>query len=262
MAIDHPRVRDVVSGIYQIRRELPARPRTMQIWSDGKIYPVVVIPRGDERRRVDGRKIDTLHYSVRGYESRSGRRWKGSLELWLARDAAATPVEMHIERSLANLRLELHAAAGRPALISSPRFAETSPEMHVSCRIVLGRSRAPRGPIPPMPRIRRKTSMIQSLKLQRWSLCLLLVAFVALPLAGCKATEPKQDEAMSRDEMAPATEMTTESPWRRRSPPWPPFHRRRHRRRHRRLHQRGRRGARGRRPARRRGRRHARLPHP
>jgi len=54
--------------------------------------------------------------------------------------------------------------------------------------------------------------MIQSLKLQRWSLCLLLVAFVALPLAGCKASEPKQDEAMSSDEMAPATEMTSEEP--------------------------------------------------
>jgi len=54
--------------------------------------------------------------------------------------------------------------------------------------------------------------MIQSLKLQRWSLCLLLVAFVALPLAGCKASEPKQDEAMGSDEMAPATEMTTEEP--------------------------------------------------
>jgi len=114
VAIDHPRVRDVVSGIYQIRRELPARPRTMQIWSDGKIYPVVVIPRGAERRRVDGRKIDTLHYSVRGYEARSGHRWKGSLELWLARDAAATPVEMHIERSLANLRLELHQPPAAP----------------------------------------------------------------------------------------------------------------------------------------------------
>jgi hypothetical protein len=115
--IEQPRVRDVVSGIYQIRRELPERPRTMQIWSDGKIYPVVVIPRGEERRRVDGRKIDTLHYSVRGYESSSGRRWKGSLELWLARDAAATPVEMHIERSLANLRLELHEPHEPPAAV-------------------------------------------------------------------------------------------------------------------------------------------------
>jgi len=51
---------------------------------------------------------------------------------------------------------------------------------------------------------------IHSPNLQRWSLCLLLTAFVALPLAGCKAPEPKADETMAADE-APATEMTTEA---------------------------------------------------
>ena len=112
VVIDHPSARDVVSGIYQIRRELPTVPKTMQIWSDGKIYPVVVIPRGEESRKIDGRKIDTLHYEVRGYRAGDGRHWKGSLELWLAEDAAATPVEMHISRSLANLRLELQHPPG------------------------------------------------------------------------------------------------------------------------------------------------------
>ncbi len=98
---------DVVSGIWAIRRDPPARPRQMEIWSDGKIYPVVVVPRGRETRTIAGREIATRHFTVRGYDVPGKRRWKGSLELWLAEDAAATPVEIRIERRLADLRLEL-----------------------------------------------------------------------------------------------------------------------------------------------------------
>jgi hypothetical protein len=103
---------DIVSGIYRIRRELPQAAKPMRIWSDGKVYPVVVIPRGEEKRKVGGRKIATRHYTVRGYRAGEGRYWKGSLDLWLAKDAAATPVEMHISRSMANLKLELRDLDG------------------------------------------------------------------------------------------------------------------------------------------------------
>lgn len=105
--IEEPKVRDIVSGIYQIRRELPQTSHHMRIWSDGKIYPVIVIPKGEDVRKINGSKVRTRHYKVRGFRSDDGRYWKGNLEIWLARDAAATPVEMHIERSLANLRLQL-----------------------------------------------------------------------------------------------------------------------------------------------------------
>jgi hypothetical protein len=110
--IEQRGVLDVVSGIYAIRRDPPENPRTMEIWSDGKIYPVVVVPRGREVREIDGKKIPTRHFQVRGYEAKGGRKWKGKLELWLAEDPAATPVEIRIERSLADLRLEL---VGYPA---------------------------------------------------------------------------------------------------------------------------------------------------
>jgi hypothetical protein len=100
-------VRDVVSGIYAIRNDPPTSPRQMEIWSDGKIYPVVVIPRGEETRRVAGRPVATRHYSVQGYRAPGSRHWKGSLELWLAKDEAATPVEIHIARDLAAVKLRL-----------------------------------------------------------------------------------------------------------------------------------------------------------
>ena len=43
--------------------------------------------------------------------------------------------------------------------------------------------------------------MIQSLKSQRWTWCLLLAALVALPLAGCGGEEPEPMES----ELEPAT---------------------------------------------------------
>jgi len=102
-------VMDVVSGIYAIRRDPPTTSRHMEIWSDGKIYPVVVIPKGEVTRTIDGRRVLTRHYTVRGYKAAEGRFWKGSLELWLAKDAAATPVEIHITRDLAALQLRLQS---------------------------------------------------------------------------------------------------------------------------------------------------------
>jgi hypothetical protein len=100
-------VTDIVSGIYAIRRDPPAATRHMEIWSDGKIYPVMVIPKGEATRKIDGKAVATRHYTVRGYKTPDGRFWKGALELWLAKDAAATPVEIHITRDLAALQLRL-----------------------------------------------------------------------------------------------------------------------------------------------------------
>ncbi|HEX2163107.1 MAG TPA: DUF3108 domain-containing protein [Thermoanaerobaculia bacterium] len=102
-------VKDVVSGIYAIRQDPPTSTRRMEIWSDGKIYPVVVVPRGEESRKIDGERVPTRHYTVRGDKSQEGRYWDGSLELWLAKDAANTPVEIHIARDLAALQLRLQS---------------------------------------------------------------------------------------------------------------------------------------------------------
>jgi hypothetical protein len=106
--IDREGVLDVASGIYSIRRDPPTKPRRMEIWSEGKIYPVVVIPLGVEQRKLTGgRKVAARHYSIRGVNLPDRRRWKGKLDLWLANDQAATPVEIVISRNMADVRLEL-----------------------------------------------------------------------------------------------------------------------------------------------------------
>lgn len=104
---------DIVSGIQLIRRDPPREPRAMEIWSDGRFYPVMVVPHGRAQRRVEGREVPVRHYVVRGVEQPGRRLWKGGLELWLAEDAAATPVEILVTRSAARVRLELEGGGPR-----------------------------------------------------------------------------------------------------------------------------------------------------
>jgi hypothetical protein len=69
---------------------------------------VIVIPLGAETRRLqDGRKVEVRHFSIRGIDTPDRDKWKGKLDLWLARDEAATPVEILLSRNLADVHLEL-----------------------------------------------------------------------------------------------------------------------------------------------------------
>lgn len=109
--IDEKGVLDIASGIYSIRHDPPLKPRRMEIWSDGKTYPVVVIPLGAETRTVGKDKVETRHFSVRGVDLPNRNRWKGKLDLWLAKDGAATPVGILISRNLADVRMDLKAGS-------------------------------------------------------------------------------------------------------------------------------------------------------
>ena len=102
---------DIASGIYAIRNDPPVKPRRMEIWSDGKVYQVIVMPLGEETRKVGNAKVATRHFSIRGIESPGNRKWKGKLDLWLAKDGASTPVGILISRNLADVRLDLRPAS-------------------------------------------------------------------------------------------------------------------------------------------------------
>lgn len=112
-------VMDIVSGIYSIRRDPPTKSRRLSIWSDGDIYDVVVIPRGNEQRNLaDGTAVLTRHYAIRGLDLPGKDEWKGKIDLWLSLDEAATPIVIQISRSLADVRLDLK---------SLPRTAQQIP---------------------------------------------------------------------------------------------------------------------------------------
>jgi hypothetical protein len=105
--VDQPGVIDVASAIQLLRAERPARPQRMEIWSDGKLYPVEVRPMGRESVEVDGRRVEAFHVAVRPLVEAERRVWKGELDLWLADDPAATPVRILVSRSPARVLLEL-----------------------------------------------------------------------------------------------------------------------------------------------------------
>ena len=98
---------DVASGIQRIRERQPRSPLSLRIWSDGKVYPVVVKRVGAERVAVPAGQFETDHYRVQGVRRDGERFWKGNLDVWIARDERATPVRIQVERGLANLRLDL-----------------------------------------------------------------------------------------------------------------------------------------------------------
>lgn len=105
--IDQKGVLDIASGIYAIRSDPPTKPRRMEIWSDGKVYPVIVMPLANETRKVGNDQVATRHLSVRGIDVEGQRKWKGKLDLWLANDASATPVGILFSRNLADVRMDL-----------------------------------------------------------------------------------------------------------------------------------------------------------
>ena len=109
--IEQKGVLDISCAIYTIRHEPFQKPRDMEIWSDGKIYPVTVLPMGDEVRTIANQKIETRHYAIRGRDLPDRRKWTAKVDFWLAKDAAATPVEIQISRRLADVRLELRPGA-------------------------------------------------------------------------------------------------------------------------------------------------------
>lgn len=98
---------DVASGIHWIRKTRPQRAADLSIWSDGKIYPVVVESRGWQQRSVDGRSHNLEWFSIRAREVEGEPEWKGSLDLYLAPGEDAEPFEIVVDRKWARVRLEL-----------------------------------------------------------------------------------------------------------------------------------------------------------
>jgi hypothetical protein len=105
--VEEDGVVDVASGIHLIRERHPDQPMSLRIWSDGKVYPVTVTKVGTEPVNVPAGNFIADHYRIRGVRAPGGRSWKGGLDIWLAKDEAATPVRIQVERGFANVRLEL-----------------------------------------------------------------------------------------------------------------------------------------------------------
>ena len=115
---------DLASGILLVRRDPPKQRRRMRIWSNGKLYPVVIEPLGTDRAEFRGRLTTVRRYAISGYRVPGEREWKGGLELHLADDASATPVEMHVLNKGVHARLRLDEEASQFGLPDPRQAAE------------------------------------------------------------------------------------------------------------------------------------------
>lgn len=105
--VTNANVVDVASGILQLRRDPPRSPRNLTIWSDGRLYPVVVRHVGLEDVELASGERPANHYTIRGRKVVGEREWKGSLDLWLGLDEAATPLKIEVARSFSRVELRL-----------------------------------------------------------------------------------------------------------------------------------------------------------
>ena len=104
---------DLLSGIQMLRQQPPTGVRREAIWSGGKVYPVVVEPRGTAVREVAGRRFELRHYYIHGVRETGEPFWKGRADVWLTDDARAVPVEVLFRGRHGRLRLTLVEPAGR-----------------------------------------------------------------------------------------------------------------------------------------------------
>lgn len=104
---------DLASGILLVRRDRPAERRRMRIWSNGNLYPVVIEPLGERRASFRGRQATVRGYAISGDPTREGRPWNGGIELHLADDPSATPVEIFVVNKGVRVRMRLDEEASQ-----------------------------------------------------------------------------------------------------------------------------------------------------
>jgi hypothetical protein len=106
-------VRDVLTGIYFLRQNAAkiSTPVTSEIYSEGKMYPVVFKPLGTENISYKGMNLGTHKFEITAAPGLE-KKWPGGVKVWLADDEAHTPLRIEIKRDYAALQLDLDSMQG------------------------------------------------------------------------------------------------------------------------------------------------------
>jgi len=109
--IPHKDMRDILTGIYFLRRNAGTfeKPMTSEIYSDGKIYPVVFKPGDRHSFIVAGEKVEARAYDIEAAPGETSKKWPGGLRVWLSDDARHVPVRIEIRKNFASLQLDLQS---------------------------------------------------------------------------------------------------------------------------------------------------------
>lgn len=114
-------VLDFAAAIHVLRREMPEEARKLCLWSEGKLYPLVLSPAGVDEIDVSGQSWQARHYLAQGLRIDGERFWKGRFHLWLAFDERRTPVRIVGERGLLTVRLDLEQISRSRSHVDPPR---------------------------------------------------------------------------------------------------------------------------------------------
>lgn len=107
-AIPGTDLRDVLTGIWMLRQRAGNLDGTQRvdIFSDGKLYPVQFVPLG-----VTNLTINRAAHRARGFRIEAApeqrRKWPGGVNVWLSDNEARIPLRIEIRRSVATLRLTM-----------------------------------------------------------------------------------------------------------------------------------------------------------
>jgi hypothetical protein len=124
-------VLDFASAIHALRRDRPTAERRIRLWSDGREYPLTIVPAEEEHLDCGGQSWTARRYVIEGRRVEGEKFWKGRFQLWIADDEAATPVRIVGEKGLLTVRLDL-AGVGRasdPTLLDPSAHADAGPSL-------------------------------------------------------------------------------------------------------------------------------------
>ena len=106
-------LRDFLTGIFYLRQNASLITKTLssEVYSDGKMYPVVFRPLGPVTLDSRNGKVTTERFLITGAPG-APERWPGGVKVWLSDDGRHVPVRIELQESFAVLRLDLQSAEG------------------------------------------------------------------------------------------------------------------------------------------------------
>jgi hypothetical protein len=104
-------LRDILTSIYYLRQQggEMTRPLTTEIYSDGKLYPVVFRPLAPQRFNYGGRSVPAQVFEIVSAPG-APKKWSGGVRVWISKDEARIPLRIEILRNMASLQLDLVSA--------------------------------------------------------------------------------------------------------------------------------------------------------
>ncbi|MHB0968638.1 MAG: DUF3108 domain-containing protein [Thermoanaerobaculia bacterium] len=101
-------LRDILTSIYYLRQQggEMTRPMTTEIYSDGKLYPVVFRPLKPQTFNHGGRSVPAQVFEIVSAPG-APKKWSGGVRVWISKDEQRIPLRIEILRNMASLQLDL-----------------------------------------------------------------------------------------------------------------------------------------------------------